>query len=132
MCRVFEQAESEAFHLLDHLLGVHGVAVVDDEADGERRSVLAHLTAEVFRRNSERSSSRAEGGCAQGRVEGDVAVAAPREPVARVLPLASPHERACPPPDRTALELVFAPCLVEGSRDVDVEPGDGGRADGAP
>ena len=46
--RVLEQLEDDALHLLDHPLGVHRPAVVDHEADAERRAVLADLAAEIL------------------------------------------------------------------------------------
>ena len=94
--RVLEQLEHHALHLLDHPLGVHRPAVVDDEADRERRAVLAGPCGGDRRRDLDRARPGRRG--PHRRVERQVHVAGPREPVAEYFPAASADERACPTP----------------------------------
>jgi hypothetical protein len=109
---------------------VERVRVVDDEAHLQGHGVLAHLAAEILPPDGEglHASSGPAGSCANGGVEGDVPVAAPGDPRARVLPATQRHERPVAPSDRTALEAVRRPGPVEHATCVDLELRDAGRA----
>jgi hypothetical protein len=80
--RLVQEFEDDALHPLDHPFGVHRPAVVDDEADAERRAVLAHAAPQILGPHRQRRTARARGRGAERRVDGEVVVPVPREPVA--------------------------------------------------
>src|SRR5262249_54818794 len=117
--RAVEELEDDALHLLDHPLGVYRPAVVDDEADAERRAVLAHLAAEVSALHLHRCSGRAKHRRPHGRVERDVRVAGPGEPVPRGLAAATIHERPRAPAESSALQAVAPLAVMEDAGRID-------------
>ena len=104
--RVLEQPEHDPLRLLDHPLGVHRPRVVDDEADRERRAVLAHLPPQVGRLDPDRRDRRASPPPAASRRPRRRSRAAAGEPVARVLALPVARERARATPGPRALDAV--------------------------
>jgi len=100
---------------------MHRPAVVDDEADAERRAVLANLAAEVVTAYLDRCSARTHECRPQCGVERDVMVARPREPVPRVPAAAPTDEGARPPPEPCALETVDPAAMVEDARRIDAD-----------
>jgi hypothetical protein len=107
---------------------VNRVAVVDDEADRERRPVRAHLAAQVRGLDRECPAPRAggpRGRRAQRGVDRDVQVAAPRQPVACVLAGPHAHERAGAAADPAALDRARVLDRLERPGDVGLDVRDG-------
>src|SRR5581483_567072 len=125
--RVLEQLEDDPLHLLDHPLRVHRPAVVDDEAHSVRRPVLAEPPAEVLRADPERPLARAYGCRAQRRVDRQVAIPPPGQPMPAVLAAPAPDERPRAPAHSRALETITAPPPREDERGIHLHRLDAGE-----
>jgi hypothetical protein len=92
--------------------------------------VLADLAAEILAANLDRRPRRPYEGSPQGRIEGEIVIARPREAVTRVLPTAPVDERPRPPPEPCPFQPVDSAAVVEDAGRVDRQGLDGRSAVG--
>ena len=91
--------------------------------------MLADAPAQVLLRDLEGPAvaAGADGSRAQGRVDGDVRVSRPQQPVPRVLSRVQSDERPVAPADRAAFVPVRPLRRAEDTVCLEVDRGDGGR-----